>query len=247
MGKLIRVVAVLLVVGILASVGTGCATEAPPAPPPQEPAGEEGPGAETIPPEAPEEEAPGEEPPGEEAPSLAGVLEKAQGISSYSCDIEVTMPQEEPFTAQTWWKGDKARWEGNFEGQEVVMLMDRGAQEVLVYMPAEGMAFRMDYSSAEETVGETPQAQIEEMMEYQPEIIGTEVIDGKECLVATYSKAEEQVKIWVWVEYGLPIRTEITTAEGTTVMTLANIQIGGVPDSKFELPPGVEIMEMPGM
>jgi outer membrane lipoprotein-sorting protein len=242
MRKLIRVVAVLLVVGILASVGTGCASEAPPAPPPQEPAGEEGPGEETLPPEAPEEE-----PPGEEAPSLAGVLEKAQGISSYSCDIEVTMPQEEPFTAQTWWKGDKARWEGNFEDQEVVMLMDQGAQEVLMYIPAEGMAFRMDLASAEETVGETPQAQIEEMMEYQPEIIGTEVIDGKECLVATYSKAEEQVKIWVWVEHGLPIRTEITTAEGTTVMTLTNIQIGGVPDSIFELPEDVEIMEMPGM
>jgi outer membrane lipoprotein-sorting protein len=243
MRKLIRVVAVLLVVGILASVGTGCASQAPATPPPEEPAGEEGPGGETIPPEAPEEPAPGEE-----APSLAGVLEKAQGISSYSCDIEVTMPQEEPITAKTWWKGDKARWEGNFGGEEeVVMLMDRGAQQVLMYMPAEGMAFRMDYSSAEETVGETPQAQIEEMMEYQPEIIGTEVIDGKECLVATYSKAEEQVKIWVWVEHGLPIRTEITTAEGTTVMKLTNIQIGGVDDSIFELPDEVEIMDMPGM
>jgi len=63
--KLTRVVAVLLVVGILVSLGTGCvpkAPEAPTAPPPQEPAGEEGPGEEAIPPE--------------EAPSLSGVLER---------------------------------------------------------------------------------------------------------------------------------------------------------------------------
>ena len=240
--KLTRVVAVLLMVGILVSVGTGCAPKAPTAPPPQEPAGEEGPGEEAIPPEAP-----GEEAPGEEAPSLSGVLDKARGISSYSCEIEVTIPQEEPITAKTWWKGDKTRWEGNFEGEDMVLLMDLGARQALVYIPAEEMAFRMDYSSAEETVGETPQAQIKEMMEYQPETLGTEVIDGKECLVASYSKDGEQIKIWVWLEHGFPIRTEITTAEGTTVMKLTNIQIGGVPDSTFELPADVEIMEMPGM
>jgi len=240
--KLIRVVAVLLVVGILVSVGTGCAPKAPTAPPPQEPAGEEGPGEEIIPPETP-----GEQAPGEEAPSLSGVLDKAKGISSYSYEIEVTIPQEETITAKTWWKGDKTRWEGSFEGQDVVFLLDLAAHEAIVYMPAENIAFRMDYSSAEEAVGEPPQGQIEEMMEYQPEILGTEVIDGKECLVASYSKAREQIKIWVWLEHGLPIRTEITTAEGTAVMKLTNIQIGGVPDSTFELPAGVEIVEMPGM
>jgi len=237
MRKLIRVVAVLLVVGILVSVGTGCAPKAPTAPPAQEPAGEEGPGEETIPPEAP----------GEEAPSLSGVLDKAQGISSYSCEIEVTIPQGETITAKTWWKGDKARWEGSFEGQDVVLLSDLAAHKAFVYMPAENIAFRIDYSSAEEAVGEPPQGQIEEMMEYQPETLGTEVIDGKECLVASYSRAGEQIKIWVWLEHGLPIRTEITTAEGTTVMKLTNIQIGGIPDSTFELPAGVEIMEMSGM
>jgi len=241
MRKLTRVVAVLLVVGILVSLGTGCAPKAPEAPttpPPQEPAGEEGPGEEAIPPE---------EAPGEEAPSLSGVLEKAQGISSYSCEMEVTIPQEEPITAKTWWKGDKAKWEGNFEGQAVVLLLDLGAQEAFVYMPDENIAFRIDYSSAEETVGEPPQLQIEEMMEYQPETLGTEVIDGKECLVASYSKDGEQIKIWIWLEHGLPIRTESTTAEGTIVIMVKNIQIGGVPDSTFELPAGVEIMEMPGM
>lgn len=243
--KLIRVVVVLLVVGILVSVGTGCAPkapEAPPVPPAQEPAGEEGPGEETIPPETP-----GEQAPGEEAPSLSGVLDKAKGISSYSCEIEVTIPQGETITAKAWWKGDKARWEGSFEGQDVVLLSDLAAHEAIVYMPAENIAFRIDYSSAEEAVGEPPQAQIEEVMEYQPEILGTEVIDGKECLVASYSKAGEQIKIWVWLEHGLPIRTEITTTEGTIVMKLTNIQIGGIPDSTFELPAGVEIMEMPGM
>ena len=239
--KLTRVVAVLLVLGILVSLGTGCAPKAPEAPttpPPQEPAGEEGPGEEVI---------PSEEAAGEEAPSLSGVLGKAQGIPSYSCEMEVTIPQEEPITAKTWWKGDKAKWEGNFEGQDVVLLLDLGAQEAFVYMPDENIAFRIDYSSAEETVGEPPQLQIEEMMEYQPETLGTEVIDGKECLVASYSKDGEQIKIWIWLEHGLPIRTESTTAEGTIVIMVKNIQIGGVPDSTFELPAGVEIMEMPGM
>jgi len=51
--------------------------------------------------------------------------------------------------------------------------------------------------------------------------------------------------MWLWTRHGWPIRTETVTAKGTSVVELKNIDFGNIPDSMFELPAGVQIMELP--
>jgi outer membrane lipoprotein-sorting protein len=61
--------------------------------------------------------------------------------------------------------------------------------------------------------------------------------------VVEYSYGGATVKSWIWKEHGFPIRTETTTSEGTVIVVFRDIDFGDIPDSMFELPPGVQIME----
>ena len=164
---------------------------------------------------------------------------------SYKYEAVITAPGEEVITAKFWLKGYKIRWEGTYEGQSVVFLMDQSTQVAYTYIPAQGIAMKMDFSKAQRTVGESPTEQSESVMEYNPVTIGTEVLNGKTCLVIEYTTETEKVKMWIWTRYGFPIRTETTTDKGTTLAEIKNIDFGDIADSMFELPAGVQIMEIP--
>jgi outer membrane lipoprotein-sorting protein len=50
-----------------------------------------------------------------------------------------------------------------------------------------------------------------------------------------------ELKTWVWKEHGLPIRMERPITEGKVIIEWKGIEFGEIPDSMFELPPGVQI------
>jgi hypothetical protein len=54
-----------------------------------------------------------------------------------------------------------------------------------------------------------------------------------------------KVKTWIWKDYGLAIKRESKTPEGTSTTELKNIEFGNIADSKLELPVGVQIMTVP--
>jgi len=189
---------------------------------------------------------PGEEAitPGTEL-SLTEIFGKAKGISSFKYDMVATAPGETAVTTKMWREGGKMRMEGAFEGKSMVYLVDADKQLAYMYFPAENTAMEIDLSNAQETAGESPSEQSESVIKYNPVTLGTETLDGKSCSVIEYSAETEKVKMWVWIEYGLPIRTETTTEKGTSVVELRNIDFGSISDSMFELPAGVQIMEVP--
>ena len=177
--------------------------------------------------------------------SLTEVLAKAKDVVSYKYDAVITTPNQPAITAKFWLKENKMRWEGTYEAQNVVYLIDQDELTSYLYTPAQNIAIKMNFNKAQETVGESPTEQSESVTKYNPVTVGTEVLDGKTCLVIEYSAGTEQVKMWLWTKYGLPIRTETTTVQGTTVVELKNIEFGDIPDSLFELPAGVQPMQIP--
>jgi len=188
----------------------------------------------------------GEEEKEEETESLTAILGKATGLSSLRYDAVVTAPGEAAVTTKMWWKGEKMRMEGTFEGTSMVYLMDMGEQLAYMYFPADNTAMEMDLGETQESVGESPTEQSESITQYNPVTLGTEVLDGKNCRVIEYTAEAVKTKSWVWIDYGLIIRMESTTDEGTSVFELKNIDFGAIADSMFELPAGVQMMEMPG-
>jgi len=185
-------------------------------------------------------------PPGKKAElSLTEILGKAKDLASLDYDMVITAPGEAAVTTKMWRKGTKTRIEGTFEGYTGVYLLDAGKELAYLYIPAQNIAMKMDWGKAKGTAGESPSEQSESVMKYNPVTVGTEILDGKSCLVIEYTTETEKIKSWVWTEHGLPIRIESTTDEGTSVVELKNIGFGDIPDSMFELPAGVQIMELP--
>ncbi len=182
----------------------------------------------------------------EETELLTDILAKTVGIASFKYDMVATTPGQAAVTMKMWRKGMKMKMEGTFEGQNMVYLVDMDTEVAYMYVPAENTAIKIGLGTVQETVGDSPAEQSEFIMKYDPVVVGTEILDGKSCLVIEYTTETADVKMWLWKRYGLPIKTESTTEiEGTSVIELKNIDFSNIPDNIFELPAGVQIMELP--
>jgi outer membrane lipoprotein-sorting protein len=184
---------------------------------------------------------PGEEettPSGEEE-SLGDILGLGAGIT-VKYDMVMTAPGTPTMTQHWWVKQNKVRTEMTQGGQTMISLIDYDAQTMYVYMPEENMAYKMAFNPTTQSAVEEAQS----ITDYDYDVIGTETLDGKVCLVVEYTYEQVTVKAWIWKEHGFPIREEMTTTEGKTVVEFKNIEFGDIPDDMFELPAGVQIIEM---
>jgi outer membrane lipoprotein-sorting protein len=174
--------------------------------------------------------------------SLEDILGLGADITAVSYDSVVTAPGAGTFTMHVWLEEDKMRTETDAgEGMgTIVSIADLDAQVMYQYLPDQNMAYRMSYTQEENTVLTETQS----ISGYSPTVIGTETMDGKVCLVVEYSYAGVTGKMWIWKEYGFPIRIETTTAEGTAIVECRNIEFGDIPDSMFEIPAGVQIIDI---
>ena len=128
------------------------------------------------------------------------------------------------------------------EGKTMIIIVNLDEQVSYIYNPEENIAMKME-------VDTDTQSAVEDVLSIQsrnPTVVGTETIDGKLCTVVEYVDPEGKVKTWLWQKQGLPVRMEVTTTEGISRTDWKNFEFGDIPDSMFELPAGVEIMEMPG-
>lgn len=170
---------------------------------------------------------------------LVEVLAKAQEINSLSYDVIATN-----FLGKFWQKEGKIRTEGGPESEngdfETVVLIDSQTGLAYAYLPALNSAIEISFSEAEEIFNQSIKEQASFILDYQPRVVGSEIIDGKDCLVIEYIAQGEDVKMWLWKDYGLPIRIEADEQA-----RIDNISFADIPDSLFELPAGVEIMETP--
>ncbi len=174
--------------------------------------------------------------------SLTEILAKTKDIASVSYDIVATEAGEPTMLIKVWLKGKKLKTEMVIEGHRVVYLMDSEEQIAYAYSPEENMAVKMNFADVQ--AGEEGYSAVvdepESVVSSDSVIVGREVMDGKNCLVIENSTKTE--KGWIWEEYGLLIRMELTTDEGIDITEIKNIEFGDIPDSIFELPAGVQIM-----
>ncbi|HAS04991.1 MAG TPA: hypothetical protein DCR71_04485 [Dehalococcoidia bacterium] len=154
----------------------------------------------------------------------------------------ITNPEGLTLTNTIWFENNKMRSEMVTEGETVITLTNFDTRTVYIYYPSENMAIRATYEPVETALDET-----EGIEQYNPEIIGTEMLDGKECLVIQYYIEGATTKMWIWKEYGFAIRIEVRDYQGLTVVQYKNISFSDIDDSLFELPAGVEIFDIPGV
>ncbi len=156
-------------------------------------------------------------------------------------DIVITSPGSDTQTTKVWVKGKKMRKEETTTwGQTITLLdMDWDARTMYMHYPEKwkDMVWKVTYVPAKSAMDEA-----QSILDYNTTIIGHETLDGEVCLIVKYTVEGLPSKMWIWEQYGFPIRVEMTTAEGKTIIEYKNIEFGDIPDSTFELPKGVRIM-----
>lgn len=171
--------------------------------------------------------------------NLADILGHGAGINSVSYTMEITSPGVPMVTTKVWMEGNRFRTEMTHQGETIVYLANYDTGKAYMYMPDQNLAIETNLSQ----ITQPDYEDVQDIPDYDYDIIGTQTIDGKECLVVEYSYGGTTVKAWIWKEHGFPVRVETTTADGTTVIEYKDLDFGDIPDDMFELPAGVQIME----
>jgi len=177
--------------------------------------------------------------------TLPELLDRAAGIASVKYDQVMTSPEMpgESMQMKVWIKGNKTRSEMTAEGQTAVIIMDWDAQVGYMYIPAQNMATKMDLSGQQEVraVASMSALELSKFILAHPEAVavGSETMDGKDCLVVEAGDEQGKAKAWIWKEYGFPIRIDFLGM----ISDFKNIEFVSIPDDMFELPSGVKIQE----
>lgn len=235
----------ILFVGLVAI--SGCAAPAPtptatPKPAAQAPA----PSAPTQPAAQPTPTAkPAAPSPTPATKGVADLLQKAAGIKGMRFEQVITAPTGDKFTSKTAMKGNKFRMESYFMGQTSTFIADTTAKVAYILVPEQKMAMKMAYEQFEQAGGGGSPTEQTKGIDPNARIAGTEVIDGKTTTIVEFTSPEGTAKAWLWNDYGIPIKMEVKTPQGTSTIEYKNIDTSEPPDSLFEVPAGYQILEVP--
>ncbi len=202
--------------------------------------------AEGVPPANNEDAAAaGEEQTDSQNATVAGLFRK---VDNASCryDMTVNPASGDSQTVTAWMKGDNVRIEGSLQGQSGVYLLNRGDRTARLYLPDRGQAMKINYEQVSQmtpTPSEESQSGESQDIESDYSITGSETIQGRNTVIVESN--DGATKMWMWTQNGLPLKTENVTEGGTSVTEVTSIDCGSIPDDKFSLPEGVEVMEMP--
>lgn len=183
--------------------------------------------------------------------TLEDIISGAEQAKELSYDMYIVDPDGNEIITAVYIDGTKMRQETKIEGREMIFLGDSAAT-MYVYYPDEGTAMKIDLGDNElgQEMQEDPYAMIEDVVD-KVKVIGHETIDGKKTTVIQYDVdgiAEGiTTKMWVWEKHGIPIKVVTTGPEGTTTVEFKNIKTGNVSDDLFELPAGVNVIDLESM
>lgn len=173
-----------------------------------------------------------------------GVFQSAAWAFSVTYDQQVTLGHR-VMRSKVMVADQRARIESTMEGIEHIIL--KNDHDIYSYMPKTGVAMRLPSLEPSQGVVEHPEDYLGYLNEHNAKLIGSETVNGYACDVYTFVDPTNRAgtKVWVWKEKQFPVKLEQQTPEGTMLLELTNIQLDThVPDSAFELPSGVQLMDV---
>lgn len=148
-------------------------------------------------------------------------------------------------TAKVMLKDERFRIDTTVEGTTSVAI--RNADGLYLYLPQERMAMQMPALDPAQQMVEQPENYLGYLKERNARLIGTDIVNGQPCDVYEFTDPSTgaRTKAWVWQEKRFPVKIETDSPQGRMTVELTNIVLGAaIPDSMFELPPGVTMMPM---
>lgn len=198
------------------------------------------------PPEQEEESASDSETP---VPSAEELIAKGLGSSEgYSYDYVVTMPDGSTLAHKMWVKEKKMRseMENPQGGDPILSIVDLDKQIVYMMQPQmnQAIALSLENSDTEYT---SPKDYLADADEQNMVFVRKDEFEGKKCLVYEMPVEGGKGEMWIWEEGSMPLKV-VTTVDGETVTAeFRNFSMGDLEDSLFEIPEGVQVMDMEEM
>lgn len=150
-----------------------------------------------------------------------------------------------------WKKEQKYRYETNIKGVETIGIGDYGENKIYHYMPTQNIAVKIDTSGQEEKKSgkrNDPVKLVETELDNKPTISREEIVNGNECKIVEFTNDGDDYKLWVGIEKGMIWKYEINTNDGLFKMTVNKAEFNKeIPNSKFKLPEGVQIQQIPSI
>lgn len=202
--------------------------------------------AETKPQEQQAEEAGvGEGDTGLDAQSVLSLLQKGSELEGVSYESVMTS-YEGVIESKIWMQGEKFKSEAIIDGRKMITIFD--TEVYYTYDPQDNIAIKMPLLAESDDLDDiTPLFDLSEELD-EDMIVSVEdgSYDGVRCKIIVIREKETgaESKIWVRTDYGIPVRIESSFEGYTMTIENKNITVGKLPPDTFQLPPGVEIMDM---
>lgn len=185
------------------------------------------------------------EAPKNEAVTADQLVEKGKAVDGYSCEYVLTMPDNKKTTHKIWLEGGNMRSEMSnpATGESMLFIINLTDKAAFLYQPELKQATKMpiDQSEIDAT---SPGDYLGKVDPGEMKYVKRDVFDGKECLVYETKNSEIGGKIWIWEEYGMPLRVESQTGNGQVIVEFLNYKIGDIDDAMFKLPAGTKIIDI---
>ena len=188
--------------------------------------------------------------------NLSEILAQAASVTRAKYEFTMTRPDLSASIAEVWVKGSKWRIEmppqdiptpttpGSWVSVTVGYFVDTEAETCFSW-DQNGEVGESSYPYAcldvLDYVSERGWAKF--IAESNPELIGTETVDGKSSLLVEFTQEPEfgqesmNGKAWIWKEKPFILRMELIWGEDNSlILEFKNIDFGDIPDSIFEEP-----------
>jgi hypothetical protein len=179
-------------------------------------------------------------------PSIAELASRAQANPEYSFEHRMSVSGV-AVPGKVYVKGKKMRQELRLAGRDTVIIMDLDQKLAYMLDPDGETATKVDLSELiAQGTNVTPTERVQSLPS-DARLVGAETLDGKPTAVYEVDGQGGPVKLWIWVERGVPLKMELPNPTAPLTVEMSNYQFGPQPASLFELPAGTRIVEMPGI
>ena len=130
-------------------------------------------------------------------------------------------------------------------GGPVRAILIRNSDGLFNYLPDRNVAARMTQASHANLADDIPNY-MDYLKENNASKLGSETVNGYPCDIYEFFEpiSRGKSKAWVWTGKNFPVKIEVDTPQGLTIVTFANIQLDTeIDDELFKVPSSVQIID----
>ncbi|PIN98292.1 MAG: hypothetical protein COT90_05040 [Candidatus Diapherotrites archaeon CG10_big_fil_rev_8_21_14_0_10_31_34] len=170
--------------------------------------------------------------------TIQEILAKGKSIDNIEYEMTITKPFA--VTAKMYQKGIKYRGEASILGQTSIIIFD--GTNAYTYDSTADVYYKSPDTGTDSGGFDFKDFSAQALADTQMNELGEETINGINTKVIEFSytgngaDASLKTKVWISIQYGIPVKFQFESKLGEVEMEFKNIKIGSVQDSMFEVP-----------